>query len=175
MARAVHGLQGALRSLPGVELVIPDPAPILVSTELWAGCPLPALAQSVQLRYRNDRWLSRCFCDSACRSSKPTLWCAASRPQTPATTIASPEARGLFPCCLEPKSFRQAQKSRRKPPLPPSQSCVADAVRLCTGSLGLASQAEDTVPTNEEDDEVDADQHARKGRAPVGHDPIVHD
>lgn len=46
---------------------------------------------------------------------------------------------------------------------------------LGTGGLGLALQAEDTVPTNEEDDEVDADQHAGKGWAPKGHDPIIHD
>lgn len=43
------------------------------------------------------------------------------------------------------------------------------------GGRGLALQAEDTVPTNKEDDEVDADQHARKGWPPKGHDPIVHD
>lgn len=33
---------------------------------------------------------------------------------------------------------------------------------------------QDTVPTDEEDDEVDADQHAREGRPAIRHDAIVH-
>lgn len=32
----------------------------------------------------------------------------------------------------------------------------------------------DTVPTDEEDDEVDADQHAGEGRPTIRHDAVVH-
>lgn len=32
----------------------------------------------------------------------------------------------------------------------------------------------DTVPTHEEDDEVDADKNARHGRAAMSHDTIIH-
>ena len=54
-------------------------------------------------------------------------------------------------------------------------ACVCACVRACACvCVCVCWPWQDTVSADEEDDEVDADQHAREGRATVRHDAVVH-
>lgn len=59
------------------------------------------------------------------------------------------------------------------PPPPQGQYTDTEKQNEAATTEPLVS-LKDTVTTNEEDDEVDTDDHPRRGRAAVGHNAVIH-
>lgn len=87
---------------------------------------------------------------------------------------------GILPSSADPATVRKSRQNRGRAFTSPSQRPPrhhGEHQRETPNKRGQSQhpgQLKDTVPTDEEDDEVDADDHPRRGRAPVRHDAVVH-